>query len=151
MICFRLHCRAGHEFEGWFPDGAEFERQKSHNLVSCPQCGVSAVEKSLMAPAIARQSTSKGHSASPVPTMHITQHDQLRMVLHSLRREVEAQCDDVGDRFAEEALRRHDERHNEDSQTGRGIYGTMSDSDRERLEDEGVDFSPIPWLDRTES
>ncbi|WP_122039163.1 DUF1178 family protein [Asaia bogorensis] len=151
MICFRLHCTAGHEFEGWFPDGAGFERQKSHGLVSCPQCGVSTVEKSLMAPAIARQTTSKGQSATPAPSIPMTQNDQLRMALHVLRRQVEAQCDNVGDRFAEEALKRHDEGNSENSQTGRGIYGTMSDSDRERLEDEGVDFSPIPWLDRTES
>ncbi|WP_438382142.1 DUF1178 family protein [Asaia sp. BMEF1] len=141
MICYRLHCTLGHEFEGWFPSAESFDRQKAHGLVLCPQCGVSAVEKSLMAPALAR-------SAEPPP---IAPADQIRMALRAIRREVESRCDDVGDRFAEEALKRHDARDDGERQSDRGIYGTMSDSERERLEDEGVDFTPVPWIDRSES
>ena len=150
MICYRLHCSSGHEFEGWFPDGESFDRQCQGGLVTCPQCGASDVEKSLMAPALARRSVSDDRPSAP-PELTVTQVDQIRMALRTLRRAVETQCDDVGDRFAEEALRRHDERNNGDRQSGRGIYGTMSDSERERLEDEGVDFSPIPWIDHSDS
>lgn len=150
MICYRLHCSLGHEFEGWFPDGKSFDRQRQDELVTCPQCGVSDVEKSLMAPALARR-TASADRHSPRPELAVTQADQVRMALLKLRQAVEAHCDDVGDRFAEEALRRHDESDNGDRQSGRGIYGTMSDSERERLEDEGVDFSPIPWIDHSDS
>ena len=141
MICYRLHCTLGHEFEGWFPNAESFDTQKARGLVLCPQCGVSAVEKSLMAPALAR-------SAEPAP---IAPADQIRMALRAIRKEVESRCDNVGDRFAEEALKRHDARDDAERRSERGIYGTMSDSERERLEDEGVDFTPVPWIDRSES
>ena len=141
MICYRLHCTLGHEFEGWFPNAESFDTQKARGLVLCPQCGLSTVEKSLMAPALAR-------SVEPAP---IASADQIRMALRAIRKEVESRCDNVGDRFAEEALKRHDARDDAEHRSERGIYGTMSDSERERLEDEGVDFTPVPWIDRSES
>ncbi len=33
MIRFSLHCDHGHEFEGWFRDNADFERQSEMKLV----------------------------------------------------------------------------------------------------------------------
>lgn len=151
MICYRLHCISGHEFEGWFPDGVSFDRQQAAGLVSCPQCGVNSVEKSLMTPAVARGAGGAGDAPSRSVEGGLTQSDRIRMAMRAMRRAVQASCDDVGDQFAEEALKRHDEGEDGAGQSGRGIYGTMSDSDRERLEDEGVDFSPIPWIDHTES
>ncbi|WP_305142727.1 DUF1178 family protein, partial [Brucella pinnipedialis] len=38
MIRFSLHCDHGHEFEGWFRDNADFERQSEMKLVACPAC-----------------------------------------------------------------------------------------------------------------
>ncbi|MBB4096068.1 hypothetical protein GGQ79_004622 [Ochrobactrum pecoris] len=57
MIRFSLHCDQGHEFEGWFRDNADFDRQSERKLVACPVCNSQAVQKSLMAPAV---STSRG-------------------------------------------------------------------------------------------
>jgi len=145
MICYRLHCPTGHEFEGWFPSGDAFDRQMETGLVSCPECGATEVSKSLMAPALARPAIAR---KDPAPLSPV---DQLRLALRQLRKEVEAQCEDVGDRFAEEALRRHDANQDGDRQPARGIYGTMSDTERERLEDEGVDFTPVPWIDRSDN
>ncbi|GBQ86877.1 DUF1178 family protein [Asaia krungthepensis] len=141
MICYRLHCATGHEFEGWFPSGEAFDRQRDAALVTCPVCGVTEIAKSLMAPAVA-----KTVETPPLPAV-----EQIRQALRRLRKEVEAQCDNVGTRFAEEALKRHDAGLEGDRQSARGIYGTMSDTERERLEDEGVDFTPVPWIDLTEN
>ncbi|WP_025884844.1 DUF1178 family protein [Asaia prunellae] len=141
MICYRLHCPAGHEFEGWFPSGKAYDRQRETGLVSCPRCESTEIEKSLMAPAVSRT----------VDIERITPADQLRMALHAVRKEVEAQCDNVGDRFAVEALKRHNGQDQGERRSERGIYGTMSSSERKRLEDEGVDFTPIPWIDHSDS
>ncbi len=34
MILFKLKCSADHEFEGWFRDGAAYERQATRRLIS---------------------------------------------------------------------------------------------------------------------
>ncbi|GAB6854602.1 DUF1178 family protein [Asaia astilbis] len=141
MICYQLRCSAGHPFEGWFPNSTSYDQQQDSGLVSCPQCGVTEVEKSLMAPALSTRAAQKT----------LPPDEQVRMALRAFRKVVETQCDDVGDRFAEEAMKRHDAQLEGERQSERGIYGTMSDSEKERLEDEGVDFTPVPWIDRSDS
>nr|WP_246200994.1 DUF1178 family protein [Azospirillum brasilense] len=66
--------------------------------------------------------------------------------LTEVRRTVEANCDYVGDRFAEEARRIH---YGETDP--RGIYGEATDKEAEELKEEGVTFGRIPWLPRTNS
>lgn len=45
MIRFSLHCDNGHEFEGWFRDNADFDRQSEMKFVSCPVCNSHQVQK----------------------------------------------------------------------------------------------------------
>lgn len=71
--------------------------------------------------------------------------DQMRAMLQRLRADVEKKCDDVGDRFVDEALRIH-----RGEAKARGIYGQASPDDAERLSDEGVEFSRLPWVPRAE-
>ncbi|HEV7417020.1 MAG TPA: DUF1178 family protein, partial [Tianweitania sediminis] len=52
MISFSLRCDGGHAFDGWFRNGADFDRQAELGLVTCPACSSANVEKSLMAPAV---------------------------------------------------------------------------------------------------
>ena len=54
MIRYRLKCRRGHEFEGWFSGSAAFDRESKQGRVACPTCGTSKVSKALMAPRIAK-------------------------------------------------------------------------------------------------
>lgn len=142
MIRYQLRCAAGHGFEGWFPSIKAFDEQAEAKLVMCPECGGRDVGKELMAPAV--------KSDVPVCTP-FTKEAQLRDALRRLRATVEAHCDDVGDRFAQEALRRHDQSFERAERTGRGIYGTMNASEREALEDEGVAFAAIPWIARSDA
>ena len=60
--------------------------------------------------------------------------------------EIERNCDDMGDRFAEEAIRM-----NRGEARARGIYGNPSEDDREALADEGIAVMQIPWLKPAES
>src|SRR5579883_1236300 len=133
MILFKLKCGAEHEFETWFRDGAAYERQAARALISCPECGDTRIEKAPMAPRVAR-SAEAAKQAPPSP-------EQLRRMLQQLRRHVEANCDYVGERFAEEARRIH---HGESE--ARGIYGEATDDESRELADEGIEVARIPWV-----
>lgn len=67
--------------------------------------------------------------------------DQLVAALQKMRQVVEERCENVENRFAEEALRIH---HKEAPE--RGIYGHASEEERIMLEEEGVDVLSIPWV-----
>ena len=136
MILFALRCAADHEFEGWFRDGATFDRQSAGGKISCPQCGDTSVTKAPMAPRVAR---SRSAEVAPSPA-------ELRKALQELRRHVETNCDYVGERFAEEARRIH---YGESDP--RGIYGEASADESRELAEEGISFGRIPWISPTDA
>ena len=136
MIQYALHCSNGHRYDAWFKNAAAFEDQQARGLVSCAVCGTGAVEKALMAPAVAR--TDKG--SVPLTT---AQPDaaQVRQLLRAYRQKVISEADYVGDRFAEEARKIHFE-----EVEARGIYGEASRDDVMAMAEEGIDFMPLPDL-----
>ena len=133
MILFKLRCSAGHEFETWFRDGATYERQSGRSLISCPACGDTGIDKAPMAPRLGRRAAAPAETAPSA--------DQLRQMLRALRRHVETHCDDVGERFAEEA--RRIERGEAER---RGIYGEATEDEARALNDEGIEVGRIPWV-----
>lgn len=156
MILYQLRCVKGHEFESWFRNSETYDRQEKRNLLSCPTCGSSKVEKAIMAPRIGKGAGKKrGAEPSPAPDSaapaalpstavkpELPAH--MQAVLAEVRRQVEANCDYVGPQFAEEARKIH---YGESEK--RGIYGETSESEAEALRDEGIEFGRIPWLPRT--
>jgi len=54
VIKYSLICDKKHAFEGWFSSGEDFDAQKKRNLVTCPFCDSSKIEKTLMAPSVFR-------------------------------------------------------------------------------------------------
>jgi hypothetical protein len=136
MILFSLRCAAGHEFEGWFRDGDGFDAQQKAGEVACPECGDTQIEKAVMAPRIGR-SREKTPPLSPA---------QMRAALIELRRQVETNCDYVGERFAEEARRIHYREVD-----AHGIYGEASAEESRELADEGISFGRIPWVPTTDA
>lgn len=131
MILFTLRCSADHQFEGWFRDGDGFEAQQKAGEIACPHCGDTEVEKALMAPNIGR-SHKQAPPVSPA---------QLRTALVELRRQVETNCDYVGERFAEEARKIH-----YGEVDARGIYGEATADESRELKEEGISFGRIPWV-----
>ena len=125
MIRYDLRCSADHEFEGWFRNSAGFDEQRSAGELVCPICGGTEIGKAPMAPAVAR-------SAPQIDP---------RTVLRALRKAVEANCDNVGDRFAEEARRIH----YGETET-RPIYGDATREEAAALTDEGIEIAAIPWI-----
>lgn len=132
MILFTLRCSSDHEFEAWFRDGETYEAQQQAGEIACPLCGDMQVEKAIMAPNIGRQRDGKGPPLSPV---------QMKAMLLAMRRQVEQNCDYVGERFAEEARRIHYREVDP-----RGIYGEATSEESEALQEEGIEFGHIPWI-----
>jgi hypothetical protein len=139
MIKFSLVCGAGHEFESWFRNGAEFDRQAKRGLIVCPHCDSSAVSKAIMAPRLARS------DAEPQPQPNVALIDEkeklLRAAIRQLRQKIEAQSDDVGREFPDEARRMH-----RGDTPQRSIRGQASLEDARALIEDGIDVMPLPSL-----
>lgn len=160
MILFDLKCGKGHVFEVWFRDGATAEKQIAGKKIACPDCGSAKVAKAPMAPHIgkgSRPAESSGPSepaaspaappASAVMTPEMaSKAAMLRKELTELRSKIEANCDYVGGRFAEEARKIH---YGETE--ARGIYGETSEEQAQELTEEGIEFSRVPWLPQHDS
>jgi hypothetical protein len=163
MILFELHCGKNHSFEAWFRDNATYDAQEKAHEIVCPDCGDTRVRKALMAPRIGKGGGSKSRdlvpveapaAETPVPESPKAlarraaeqQAIALRKQLLELRAKVEADCDYVGPRFAEEARRIH---HGEVEQ--HNIYGEASREEAEALADEGIEFGSIPWIPRSDA
>ena len=165
MIHYQLCCDADHEFDGWFKDSENFDRQATRRLISCPVCASTAVRRALMAPGIRK----KGRAAPvieadtgfpvappPAPVTGVpaaanrrsggVMPDQVRAALLKLRSEVEKNCAYVGADFAAEARKIHN-----GEAPPRGIYGQSTEAEVEALADDGIGVAQIPWLPRADS
>lgn len=137
MISFNLQCANDHVFEAWFKDSAAYDSQVAAKALACPGCGNSKIEKAIMAPNITGKSNAKSTDISP---------EMMQTALVKLRETVEANCDNVGADFPEEARKIHygEVEH-------RDIYGQASAEEAQELSEEGVEFGRIPWAPRTDS
>jgi len=157
MIRFSLHCEKAHEFEIWFGSNGDFTDQQEKGLVECPLCGSHQIEKSLMAPAIAKSGSAKsgihepGELASdpvvqtpPPPETGLAfdpQRTEMIAAIHEMVRQVRSTSEDVGKRFPDEARKIH---HGEAKK--RGIFGQASADEARELLDEGIAIAPLPDL-----
>ncbi|MGH6763914.1 MAG: DUF1178 family protein [Phyllobacterium sp.] len=132
MIRFALHCDQSHEFEGWFRNNEDFDRQHAKKLVSCPVCGSHKVGKALMAPSV-----STGRQKEKIAVAM----NQMASELREMTRKIRENSDYVGDKFAEEARKIHF-----GEADARGIYGEATVEEVKELVDDGVDVMPLPVL-----
>jgi len=133
MIVYKLNCiNCLSNFEGWFDSSREFEKQKKKNLVNCPSCNSSSVEKSLMAPNISKKSNTKNAPNIRKKTF-INKMDKYRKM-------IENNFDYVGDNFTEEAKKM---KYGETDE--RPIYGEASLDQTKELLDEEIKILPLPW------
>lgn len=136
VIQYALQCSNGHRFEAWFKSAAAYDEQQARGIVSCAVCGAAEVEKAPMAPAVARTDNLR----IPLSSAH-PEAAKFRDMLREYRRQVMAEADYVGDRFAEEARKIHFE-----EAEARGIYGEATRDEVLGLVEDGVDFLPLPDL-----
>ncbi len=139
MIRYDLICDKGHEFDGWFRDSAGFEKQAKRKLVSCTLCGSDHVEKQLMAPGIPAKSNKTAQTLVAGAVDPRTQ--MLMQMMREVRKNVEANSEYVGDKFAEEARKIH---YAESEK--RGIYGEAKPEEAKALIEEGIEVHALPRL-----
>ena len=145
MIKYTLICDKEHEFESWFGSSEEFDKLARRGLVECPACGSSKVAKGLMSPRVSgtRKSTDAEVPMANAQAGTGTQLMPKELVdkLREFKKHVEANAENVGERFPEEARKIH-----YGEAESRGIYGKASLEDAANLAEEGVSVLPIPDL-----
>jgi hypothetical protein len=140
MIKYALACADGHAFESWFPDSAAYDKQRKRGFLSCPECGSTHVDKAIMAPAIVG-----GERAALANTPAIAGDDrrrQAREFFTRMRREIEANTDDVGSKFPQVARAIHF-----GDEPERAIRGRASLAEAKSLVEDGVGVLPVPTLE----
>ncbi|MCP5366871.1 MAG: DUF1178 family protein [Hyphomicrobiales bacterium] len=170
MILYQLQCADGHRFEAWFRDSGTYDRQAAAGAIECPQCGGHKVSKALMAPHVARKgadtradaraereredraaeasapapASDPGQGPGPGPGGDPRAAELARQILRAVekvRDHVEANFENVGDKFADEARAIHYGNAEE-----RGIYGEATDAEAKALDDEGIEVYRLPRL-----
>jgi hypothetical protein len=139
MIKYALGCAEGHKFDSWFPDSAAYDTQRKRGLVACPECGDIRVEKAIMAPAVV--GGERTAVESPPGILMDDRRKQARDMMVRLRREIEANTDDVGAKFPEVARAIH-----QGDEPERAIRGKASLEEARALLDDGVGVLPMPML-----
>jgi hypothetical protein len=152
MKVLDLQCSHQHVFEGWFASEDDFQAQLTRGLVTCPLCADAAIQKmpsaprlnlgaTVPAPAVgARELSVPGPDLAAAPqevaplAAFPRQADFLKAV-----REVLANTEDVGERFADEARAMH---YGDVEQ--RSIRGQTSVREAVELLEEGIEVHPLP-------
>ncbi|MBE1237952.1 DUF1178 family protein [Phaeovibrio sulfidiphilus] len=168
MIRYTLICERDHEFEAWFQNSASCDEQLGRGLVSCPFCDSAQVSKALMTPSVVSSRSREARASHPGPAPDsapgpsatggssgrapeapaaagssgaLEQRMQdLARVIKEIRTQVEANCENVGERFASEARQIH-----YGEREARPIYGQATATEASELADEGIAFAVLPW------
>ena len=167
MKVLDLQCAAQHAFEGWFASEDDFQSQLSRGLVECPLCADNRIVKMLSAPRLnlgghsspgravpiadgaADDGATAARSAEPalVSAEAVTPAPQAQTQLMGAGqagflkalRQIVAQTENVGDRFALEARRMH-----YGEVEARSIRGQATHRETVELLEEGIEVMPLP-------
>ena len=132
MIRYTLICDQDHRFESWFQSSSAFDALAAANHLACAVCGSANVTRAMMAPPV----PSKSNKADlKTPLSHA------EAALAKMRADVEANSDDVGLSFAQEARKMHDGDVPE-----RAIHGTANLDEAKKLIEDGVPVAPLPFM-----
>ena len=131
MIIFNLECKlCGVNFEGWFENSVEFEKQKKQNIINCPSCNSSSITKALMTPNVSKKSNSKDKKIKKTIATNISKYKKI----------IEKNFDYLGDNFTEEAKKiKYGEAKD------RPIYGEATIEQTKELLDEEINVEPLPF------
>jgi hypothetical protein len=144
-----LQCSARHSFEGWFGSEADFLDQLARQMVQCPVCGDTHIEKMLSAPRLNLgrtqapqvESAYAAVPASPRPANQValaSPQTEATQTLLRLAKAMLEQTQDVGSQFAEEARKIH---YGESE--ARAIRGQATPQQTRELLEEGVHVMPF--------
>jgi hypothetical protein len=139
MKVLNLQCGHAHAFEGWFASEDDFQDQLVRGLVECPLCGDATITKLPSAPRLNLGAAEAAPAAAPKQEVVSSPNPDLQAAWMQLVKQVMANTEDVGERFAEEARKIH---YGETEQ--RGIRGQASREETQELLEEGIGVLPLP-------
>ena len=134
MIKYNLICKCGNTFESWFASSSEFDSLFKKKIIKCIYCESSAVKKTVMAPRLTRKS-------NKILKKNKFQRN-IKKQLKDFKKYIEKNCEDVGERFPQEARNIH-----YDKKISKGIYGKATPEETSELIEEGIDICTLPWVD----
>jgi hypothetical protein len=137
LIRYSLICENAHEFEGWFSEGADFDRQVASGFLTCPVCNSASISKSLMAPSV---STARKKEEMQTVAMDTARREAFLKLKEAVAA-IKANSEDVGTRFPEEARKIH-----YGEADARGIIGQATPDEAEALVEEGIEIAALPVL-----
>ena len=135
MIVFDLSCECGLQFEGWFRNADDLQRQQKEGLLSCPSCQGNQVRKILSPVAGSSKDGRNEVSAVSGPSVE----EAAAEVLSSLQNYVTSNYEDVGSKLAEESLKMH-----YGLEEPRNIRGVSTEEEEKVLKKEGIEILKIP-------
>jgi hypothetical protein len=137
LIRYSLTCDNAHEFEGWFSESADFDRQVATGFLTCPVCHSATISKLLMAPSV---STARKKDERQTLAMDAMRQEALQKLKEAVAA-VKANSEDVGTKFPEEARKIH-----YGEADARGIIGQATLDEAQALVEEGIEIAAIPVL-----
>ncbi len=137
MIRYSLTCDNAHEFEGWFSESADFDRQVANGFLTCPVCNSAAISKLLMAPSV---STARKKDEMQTLAMDAARKEAMAKLKEAVDA-IKANAEDVGTKFPEEARKIH-----YGEADVRGIIGKATPDEAQALVEEGIEIAAIPVL-----
>ena len=129
MIRYALICDRKHEFEVWFKNSADYDKQAEAGLVECPHCGSRGVTKAPMAPAVRTSRAVEARNERAVAMA----------MAAKVRQHIKENFDYVGDKFAEEARKMHAGESEE-----RAIWGEATPEEAQALAADDIPAAPLP-------
>ena len=138
MIKYNLICRCRETFESWFSSSSEFDSLCKRKLIKCIYCESTSVRKMVMAPNL----SSKSNKVFKKTKLE----KNIKKQLLNFRKYIEKNCKNVGENFTREARNIH-----YDKKSSQGIYGKATPEETSELLEEGIEFTTIPWVDKSEN
>lgn len=147
MIKYTLKCRDAHRFDSWFQSADAFEKLRAAQLLTCPACGGTDVEKTIMAPRICvshKTAVKPVTTENPAPCteMHAltVPSSPAEAAMIELKNKIQEHSEYVGSDFASEARAIH-----EGDAPERSIYGEANGEEAKKLVEDGVPVAPLPF------
>lgn len=138
MIRYDLICENEHVFEAWFSNSSDYDRQEKDGLLCCAVCGASDVKKAIMSPNVSTSRRKEQTRDTQKKALSVMSEEAKKMA-EAVKAEISKNCENVGEKFAEEARAMH-----YGEKESRGIYGQASAREASELVEEGVSVAPLP-------
>ena len=138
MIKYNLTCECNCSFDSWFASSEEFGRLMKNKLITCIECNSNDVNKSIMAPNVS--------SSKDIDNINYKFQKKIKKKITEYQKFIKKNCEYVGDNFAQEARNIY-----YNKKETKGIYGKVTAEEIDELNEEGIETTTIPWLDKTEN